>query len=96
MKIYLINFDEIYDQEIGNQEYGGPFQEELFDPDSNPEMLDCLENDDSSENASTKTLASLYTGASGNIAVPQHVHYSQPRKKSPSLSYTYGSTPIEN
>ena len=36
-------------------------------------MLDNLDNKDSSENASTYTLASLYGRPIGNIAVPQHV-----------------------
>jgi hypothetical protein len=35
-----------------------------------------LENDGSSENASTCTIASLYIGSSKNIVVPQHIHYS--------------------
>jgi hypothetical protein len=35
-----------------------------------------LDNEDSSENAPTYTLASLSTGSSGNIAVPQHVNFS--------------------
>ena len=35
-----------------------------------------LENDGSSQNASTCTLASLYIGSSKNIVVLQHIHYS--------------------
>lgn len=52
------------------------YQEEMFDRDSHPEMLDCLDNGDSSENPSTYKLGSLYTGSSGNILVSQHVHHS--------------------
>jgi hypothetical protein len=47
---------------------------ELLNEELQPEIL-CPENDSSEEGDSSSTVP-IYTGATGKIAVPQHIHYS--------------------
>ncbi len=52
-----------------------PHQDDLYNEDLDPEVLGIVDDDSPAENLDVNSTAQIYTGSTGKIAVPQHVHY---------------------
>lgn len=52
-----------------------PHQDDLYDKDLDPEVLGIVDDDSSAESLDMNSTAQIYTGSTGKIAVPQHIHY---------------------
>ncbi len=51
-------------------------QQDLYDEDVDPQVLNIEDDDDPSESLDIHSTAQIYSSATGKIAVPQHIHYS--------------------
>jgi hypothetical protein len=52
-----------------------PHQDDLYDGDLDPEVLGIVDDDSPAESLDVNSTAQIYTGSTGKIAVPQHIHY---------------------
>lgn len=50
-------------------------QDDLYNEDLDPEVLGIVDDDSPAENLDVNSTAQIYTGSTGKITVPQHVHY---------------------
>lgn len=70
-------FDEEEDIECnaGEPELETPIQNDLYDEDIDPEVLNVVDEEGPEESLEINSTAQVYTSSTGKIAVPQHIHY---------------------